>query len=171
MGYHLSHVVPSDAVQPGSDVPVMVRVTGGHANYIATNHTAVWTTTLDARDNAYAAEVEALTTTATSRPATAVLVDAGSTDNVILGSGTDDEVVADRKVNTVRPPHHGTKQLTSKQQEGSRGLRHAGRRRRGPRLPSPSAASGGTSGPLIFRATRPAVTRTYFPDTNDDSMM
>lgn len=170
MGDHLSHVVPSDAVQLGSDAPVMVRATGGHASYIVTNHTVVRTTTLDAGDNAYAAEVEALTAMATSRPATAVLVDAGSTDNVILGSGTDDKVVADRKVNTVRPtpPHHGTKQLTSKQQDAV-GLRHASRRRRDPdchhRHQPPAAPQGPSSSARHARRLRglTSPTRTTTP--------
>jgi inulin fructotransferase (DFA-I-forming) len=104
IGNHFSEVVDSAAVRPAGTSPVVIRLLSGVGNYVATNHVVALDVRSAPQDSAYAAQVEALLTTAAraSLPVTTVQVDASSSANTILDSGTEAEVVADPELNAVR---------------------------------------------------------------------
>jgi inulin fructotransferase (DFA-I-forming) len=104
IGNHFSEVVDSAAIRPEGATPVVIRLLSGVGNYVATNHIVALDVRSAPQDSAYAAQVEALLTTAARAvlPVTTVHVDAGSSANTILDSGTRAEVVADAALNAVR---------------------------------------------------------------------
>ncbi|KQQ21798.1 fructotransferase [Rathayibacter sp. Leaf299] len=101
---HVSEVVDARKVRPEGSAPVIVRLVGGTGNQVSGNHIVGKDVRAASGGSAFEAQVDALLSTATSDrlPLTTVLVDAASTRNTILDSGTEDEVVADRAVNAVR---------------------------------------------------------------------
>jgi hypothetical protein len=101
---HVSEVVDARKVRPEGSAPVMVRLVGGTGNQVSGNHIVGKDVRAASGGSAFEAQVDALLSTTTSArlAVVAVLVDAASTGNTILDSGTEDEVVADRSVNAVR---------------------------------------------------------------------
>jgi inulin fructotransferase (DFA-I-forming) len=105
IGNHFSEVIDSQRVRPTGAVPVVIRVVGGAKNYIASNHIAALDVNAKSHDSAFAAQVDALLATDGSAelPVTTVAVDKSSSRNTILDSGRDEQIVADRTLNAVRP--------------------------------------------------------------------
>lgn len=104
IGNHFSEVIDSRSVRPAGAAPVIIRLTAGDGNYIATNHIVALDVAATSNDSAFEAQVDALLTTGSSRtlPVTAVWVDAESTRNTILDSGRDDQLTLDPTMNAVR---------------------------------------------------------------------
>ena len=104
IGNHFSEVIDSRSVRPAGAAPVIIRLTAGDGNYIATNHIVALDVAATSNDSAFEAQVDALLTTGSSRtlPVTAVWVDAESTRNTILDSGRDDQLTLDPTVNAFR---------------------------------------------------------------------
>jgi inulin fructotransferase (DFA-I-forming) len=104
IGNHFSEIIDSQTIRPAGATPVIIRLIDGQANYVATNHVVAMDVHAKSSGSAFAAQVDALLTTAASDglAVTAVKVDSESTRNTILDSGSDTQVVADRAVNAVR---------------------------------------------------------------------
>lgn len=105
IGNHFSVVVDAAGVRPPGIPPVVVRLESGTGNHVADNHVVGVDVRATPGDSAYAAQVDALLTTAASQTLalTTVLVGPASERNTVLDSGTDDEVVLDRTANAFRP--------------------------------------------------------------------
>lgn len=104
IGNHFSEVVDASRIRPPGATPVVIRLSSGNGNYIATNHMVGMNLPGRPQESAFAAQVEALlaTETAADLALTTVLVEPGSASNTILDSGTAAQVVADPHLNAVR---------------------------------------------------------------------
>ena len=104
IGNHFSAVIDAQCIRPTGATPVVIRLTAGTGNHVATNHVVALDVHASSSDSCFSAQVEALLTTGASADlvVTTVLVDPGSTRNTILDSGTDAQVVLDRTVNAFR---------------------------------------------------------------------
>lgn len=107
---HISETIDTQYLKPANTKPVIIRVVAGKGNYIANNHIVATTEASTSQpstseeDACFAAQVEALLTTASLKPldVTAVLVEQTSQHNTILDSGTDSQVALDRTANAFR---------------------------------------------------------------------
>ncbi len=107
---HISETIDTQYLKPAETKPVIIRVVAGKGNYIANNHIVATTEASTSQpstseeDACFAAQVEALLTTASLKPldVTAVLVEQTSQHNTILDSGTDSQVMLDRTANAFR---------------------------------------------------------------------
>ncbi len=104
IGNHLSEVVEVAKLRPSGATPVIIDVSGGEGNYIATNHVVALDVDGASSDSAFAAQVDALLSTTGTRKlaVTAVRVSDAAHATTVLDSGTDAEVSADRSRNAVR---------------------------------------------------------------------
>ena len=105
---HISESIDTKFLKPLSAKPVIIRVASGRGNYIANNH-IVATTEASAVNDApnsacFSTQVEALLPTERliSLEVINILVEGKSTQNTILDSGTDAQVLMDKSVNTFR---------------------------------------------------------------------
>lgn len=105
IGNHVSEVIDAESIRPAGARPVAIRLASGSGNYVATNHIVARDVHATSSGSAFEAQVNALLSTEASDTLviTAVAVDAASVRNTVLDSGTASEVLADRKVNAVRP--------------------------------------------------------------------
>ncbi len=105
IGNHFSEVIDADSVRPPGAVPVIIAVVEGSGNYVASNHTVASNARETSGDSAFAAQVDALLSTAamTALEVTTVLVSPESVHNTILDSGTDPQLSVSRADNAVRP--------------------------------------------------------------------
>lgn len=105
IGNHLSEVIDAASIRPAGARPVAIRIASGSGNYVATNHIVARDAHATSSGSAFEAQVNALLSTEASDTLviTAVAVDPASVRNTVLDSGTASEVLADRKVNAVRP--------------------------------------------------------------------
>lgn len=105
IGNHVSEVIDAASIRPAGAQPIAIRISSGSGNYVATNHVVARDVHASSGGSAFEAQVDALLSTDSSQPLTitAVAVDPASVRNTILDSGTDAEVLADRRVNAVRP--------------------------------------------------------------------
>jgi inulin fructotransferase (DFA-I-forming) len=104
IGNHFSEVIDSQTIRPEGATPVIIRLVEGSANFVSNNHVVALDVNATSSDSCFEAQVDALLATdaADGLAVTAVQVDAGSTRNTILDSGTEAQVVADRAANAVR---------------------------------------------------------------------
>jgi hypothetical protein len=104
IGNHFSEVVDAETIRPTGATPVIIRLVAGSGNYVSSNHVVAMDVRTTSSDSCFAAQVDALLTTAASDrlAVTAVQVDSDSARNTILDSGTDFEVVLDRAANAFR---------------------------------------------------------------------
>lgn len=104
IGNHFSEVVDAHTLRPSGSPPVVVRLVSGHGNYVANNHAVGLDVAATSGESAFAAQVDALLATRASGDLTitSVLVEAESTRNTILDSGTDDQLSVDLAANAVR---------------------------------------------------------------------
>ncbi|MGO4237172.1 NosD domain-containing protein [Pseudarthrobacter sp. YAF2] len=104
IGNHFSEVIDSQTIRPEGATPVIIRLMEGAANFVSSNHVVALDVNATSSDSCFEAQVDALLTTgaANGLAVTAVQVDAGSTRNTILDSGTEAQVVADRAANAIR---------------------------------------------------------------------
>jgi hypothetical protein len=105
IGNHFSEIVESQSLRPAGSPPVVIRLVDGSGNYLASNHVVAKDVSATSSDSCFEAQVDALLTTDTVRDldVTTVAVGAASARNTILDSGTEDQVLADRTANAVRP--------------------------------------------------------------------
>jgi difructose-dianhydride-III synthase len=105
IGNHFSHSTEVRSACPDAATPVIIRLLAGNGNYVSTNHVVATAAQPKSGDSAFAAQVDALLRTgaSTRRAVTTVLVQPESSQNTILDSGSDLEVVADRVANAFRP--------------------------------------------------------------------
>lgn len=105
IGNHVSEVIDAASIRPAGAQPIAIRISSGSGNYVATNHVVARDVHASSGGSAFEAQVDALLSTDFSQPLTitAVSVDPASVRNTILDTGTDAEVLADRRVNAVRP--------------------------------------------------------------------
>nr|WP_298078641.1 NosD domain-containing protein [uncultured Blautia sp.] len=105
---HISETIHRQSIKPADAKPVIIHVVSGKGNYISDNHIVATTEAADAQtgasDSCFSAQVDALT--ATDKLAvldvTTVLVAKESFQNTILDSGSEEQVVLDRRVNAFR---------------------------------------------------------------------
>jgi len=104
IGNHFSEVIDATTIRPAGARPVIIRLTAGGENYVAANHVVASSAESVSGDSAFAAQVEALLSAGAARrlPVTTVLVDAASTRNIVLDSGTEAEVELDLTSNAFR---------------------------------------------------------------------
>ena len=104
IGNHFSEVIDATTIRPAGARPVIIRLTAGGENYVAANHVVASSVESVSGDSAFAAQVEALLSAGAARrlPVTTVLVDAASTRNIVLDSGTEAEVELDLTSNAFR---------------------------------------------------------------------
>lgn len=104
IGNHFSEIVDAQGIRPAGATPVIIRVAAGSGNYVSSNHIVALDVHAATSDSCFAAQVDALLATGASDGliVTAVMVDAESARNTVLDSGTETQVVADRRVNAVR---------------------------------------------------------------------
>lgn len=105
---HISETIDIQYLRPSGAVPVIIRVVAGKGNYIADNHIAATTEGSSAQapegDSCFSAQVGALLAAEQLKTldVTAVLVEKESVQNTILDSGSETQVVLDKKVNAFR---------------------------------------------------------------------
>lgn len=105
IGNHFSEVVDSAKLRPRGATPVIVRLSSGTGNYLASNHMVALDVRATSGDSAFDAQVDALLTTAATQPldVVTVLVEEGSTANTVLDSGTTAQTILDATANAFRP--------------------------------------------------------------------
>ncbi len=105
---HISVSIDTRYIKPNDARPVIIRVVSGKGNYIASNHIVATTESSepdDAPNSAcFSTQVGALLSTdnLNTLEVTTVAVEKESFQNIILDSGSDDQVVIDRSVNAFR---------------------------------------------------------------------
>jgi inulin fructotransferase (DFA-I-forming) len=104
IGNHFSEVIDAGSIRPAGATPVIIRLAEGTGNFVSSNHVVAHDVHATSSGSAYAAQVDALLSTGASGglAVTAVQVDAESSRNTVLDSGTDAEVELDRAVNAFR---------------------------------------------------------------------
>lgn len=104
---HISESISAGAIKPLGARPVIIHIVSGRGNYISGNH-IVATQRADMQDKAsdacFSAQVGALTSTDKLIPldVTAVLVQNESVQNIILDSGSDSQVILNKRDNVFR---------------------------------------------------------------------
>lgn len=105
---HFSIILDARCIMQSEAVPVIIRVALGKGNYISSNYTAASAKTMKESDvesgSCFSMQVEALLTAEKSKSVavTTVCVEQKSQQNIVLDSGSDAEVVIDKKANAFR---------------------------------------------------------------------
>ncbi|WP_431220011.1 NosD domain-containing protein [Leifsonia xyli] len=105
IGNHFSEVVDAEKLRPAGATPVIIRLSEGSGNYVATNHVVALDVRASSGESAFDAQVDALLATAATHPldVVTVLVEPASTANTVLDSGTAAQTVLDVTANAFRP--------------------------------------------------------------------
>lgn len=105
---HISESINPRFLKPAGEKPVIIRIVSGMGNYVANNHIVATTgnaRTADAlNSDCFSTQVGAILSTKnrTALEVVTVKVEPESTQNTILDSGSDAQVVMDRSVNAYR---------------------------------------------------------------------
>jgi inulin fructotransferase (DFA-I-forming) len=105
---HICESIDVRFVKPAGEKPVIIRIASGSGNYVANNHIVATTEATRAsvapNSAAFATQVGAILSTRnlTSLDVVAVLVEAHSSQNIVLDSGSDAQVLLDRGANAFR---------------------------------------------------------------------
>ncbi len=101
---HISEAVSVSTIKPSGEKPVIIRVVSGRGNYISGNHIVATTAQRETSDSCFYAQVDALTNTEqrTALAVITVLVEKDSIQNIVLDSGTDEQVILNKTVNAFR---------------------------------------------------------------------
>jgi len=108
MSNHISESIDARLLKPAGEKPVIIRIVSGRGNYVANNHivaTIENSPTNDAPNSAaFSTQVEAILSTKnlTALDVIAVKVEPKSTQNTVLDSGSDTQVLMDKAVNAFR---------------------------------------------------------------------
>ena len=106
---HISEMIQRRYIKPLDAMPVIIRIASGRGNYISNNHIVatcdIENELQDASDSCYSSQVDALTSLNNIREMSVVcvLVEQEATNNTILDSGNEKQVILDRTVNVFRP--------------------------------------------------------------------
>lgn len=106
---HISEMIQRRYIKPLDAMPVIIRIASGRGNYISNNHIVatcdIENELQDASDSCYSAQVDALISLNNIREMSVVyvLVEQEATNNTILDSGNEKQVILDRTVNVFRP--------------------------------------------------------------------
>lgn len=103
---HISEFIQKKFIKPVGVKPVIIRIASGSGNYIANNHIVVnHDEGTEASDSCYSSQVDALTSMNNNRELEAiyVVVNEEATQNTILDSGNENQVVLDQILNAFRP--------------------------------------------------------------------
>lgn len=106
---HISETIGRQYLNPIGTKPIMIHVVSGNGNYIANNHIVATTENAEGKNendaSCFEAQVGALLTIGQleKMEVTAVLIEKESTQNVVLDTGTEDEVILDKSRNVFRP--------------------------------------------------------------------
>ena len=105
---HISETIAVETIKPPGVQPVLIRLVSGRGNYVSDNHiiatAKVEALSGKASDSCFSAQVSALTGTdkLTELEVTAVMVEKESVQNIILDSGSEKQVILDKKANAFR---------------------------------------------------------------------
>jgi len=105
---HISETIETQYIKPSGAKPVVIRLVSGSGNYLSDNHIVATTEAAvaqaAAKQSCFDTQVRALLTVATLKPlnVTMVQVEKEAQHNTILDSGSDAQVVLDKKVNAFR---------------------------------------------------------------------
>ena len=105
---HISETINSQYIKPSNATPVIIHVISGKGNYISDNHIIATTETSEAQavvtGSCFSRQVGALLTAdkLVTLTVTTVLVEKESTQNTILDSGSNLQVIIDKTVNAFR---------------------------------------------------------------------
>ena len=105
---HISETIAVETIKPPGVQPVIIRLVSGRGNYVSYNHiiatAKVGELPEEASDSCFSAQVSALTGTdkLTELEVTAVMVEKESVQNIILDSGSEKQVILDKKANAFR---------------------------------------------------------------------
>ncbi|MCI1634637.1 right-handed parallel beta-helix repeat-containing protein [Bifidobacterium sp.] len=111
---HISEIIDTENIHPIGIQPVIIRISSGGSNYVATNHIVAMTehaqtqsdaTSLpDNTDSCFSTQVEAVLSNrfAESIATINILIDSDSTHNIVLDSATENQAILDRKHNVFR---------------------------------------------------------------------
>lgn len=116
---HISESIDTRLIKPPAAKPVIIRLVSGKENYVANNHIVATTERSERTDapnsECFSTQVAAIISTAglTSLKVTAVKVEQESTQNTVLDSGSDGQVLIDRTVNAFRGTPTPGQQQTS----------------------------------------------------------
>lgn len=104
IGNHFSEVIDTDHIKPVGATPVIMRIAFGNGNYVSNNHIVATESQMEGSDSCFSAQVGSLLTTEASKPldVVTVLVEKESTQNTILDSGSDAQVIMNKTVNAFR---------------------------------------------------------------------
>lgn len=104
IGNHFSEAIDARRIRPSGARPVIIRLSEGDGNYVATNHVVANDVHAASGGSAFEAQVDALLSTTASDVLVVrtVQVDPGSSRNTVLDSGIDAEVDLDRDANAFR---------------------------------------------------------------------
>lgn len=113
IGNHFSEVLDSQDITPTGATPIIIRLTAGSGNYVATNHVVALDKSTASSDSCFQAQVGALLAAPASQglEVATVVLDSAATHNTVLDSGTEAQVVVDQAANAFRPtPSIGVQQ-------------------------------------------------------------
>ncbi len=105
---HISESIDARFLKPSGEKPVIIRVVSGSGNYIANNHIVATSEAANAGDApnsaAFLTQVEAILSTKSRTPLEiiAVKVESDASQNVILDTGSETQVMLDRTANAFR---------------------------------------------------------------------
>ncbi len=105
---HISEVISTETIRPTGEKPVIIRLVSGKGNYVTNNHIVAVTEESDlhveASDSCFTAQVDALTNTdrLVAFAVTAVKVEKDSVQNVVLDSGSEEQILMDKSANAFR---------------------------------------------------------------------
>lgn len=104
IGNHFSETIDQETLKPAGATPVIIRLVAGHGNYIANNNVVATEIQSGSGDSAFSAQVDALLATEELKKVavTTVLVEKSSTQNTVLDSGNNEQIVIDKTVNAFR---------------------------------------------------------------------
>lgn len=99
---HISEMISPLAVRPSGEMPVIIHLVSGRGNYISGNHIVAVAEASDVgtetSDSCFSAQVNALTNTGrlSEYEVTAVLVEKESVQNMVLDTGSEEQVILDK---------------------------------------------------------------------------
>lgn len=104
---HFSEVTDIVHITPSGAKPVIIRIISGKGNYIANNHivaTAKAPENENEESSCFSMQVEALLGTGETEALdiTAVLIEKEASQNIVLDSGSDRQIIMDKTVNALR---------------------------------------------------------------------
>lgn len=108
MANHFSEIIDTEYIKPAGTPPVIIHIAAGSGNYISNNYAVAMTEAAEVveegADACFSTQVRAALSTKNSVPfdITAVLVEKGAVRNTVLDSGSEKQVIIDKKANAFR---------------------------------------------------------------------